>query len=124
MKREKELKKLHRSRKIAKIKSIIGYILILGAVVSCHYIVLVVAANSTDEESKKWAQNYLISLAQAMGISPVVRVLLTVVVLKMIKKGHSRRTVKIMKLLLCKMTTRALAMVQSNLVEKARSRRN
>ena len=85
---------------------------------------LVVAASSDDDESKKWAQNYLISLAQALGISPVARVLLTIVLLKMISKGQSRGKVKIMKLLVCKMTTRALAMVQSNLKDKARSKGN
>ena len=39
-----------------------GYILSLLAVSGSYYTVLVVAANSTEEESQKWAKNFIISL--------------------------------------------------------------
>ena len=96
--------------KIAKIKEFIGFILALGVLGGCTYAVLVVAANTDSEISKKWARNFMTSMAQDMGVSQVFKVLVTVALIRIISKGQSARTVKWLKLGIDPIMTRALAM--------------
>ena len=108
--REMQLRKRNRLKRIAKIKKIIAYILILCIVGASHYIVLVIFANSEDSEAQYWAINYLISLAQDMGVSQIIKVLLTIVCLRMLVGARSARFKKILALMIDPVTVRALAM--------------
>lgn len=108
--REMQLRKRNRLKRIAKIKKIIAYILILCIVGASHYTVLVIFANSEDSEAQYWAINYLISLAQDMGVSQIIKVLLTIVCLRMLVGARSARFKKILALMIDPVTVRALAM--------------
>ena len=109
--REQQLRKRNRMRKIAKIKTIVAYILISFIVVASHYIVLVIFANSEPDEAQNWATNYLMSLGQDMGVSQIFKVLLTVVCLRMMINVKGSKLKKILKALLDPVTVRALAML-------------
>ena len=106
-----ELLKRTRRKTIGKIKRIVGYLLVLGAAAGCNYAVLVVAANSTPEESQRWAKNFLISFGQDMVINQVLKACLTVVICKILYKNKISGGVgKIMKGLMDLVTLRAIAM--------------
>ena len=106
-----ELLKRSRRKTIAKIKSVIGYLLVLGATAGFIYAVLVVAANSTAEESQRWAKNFLKSFGQDMIINQVLKACLTVVICKILYKYKISGGVgKIMKGLMDIVTLRAIAM--------------
>ena len=111
--RQEQLKKRKRLKKIAKIKTIIAYFLILCIVIASHYMVLVISANpdpEKEDEAKDWAINYLISLAQDMGASQIFKVLLTVICLRMLVGARNQTFKKVLKLLIDPVTVRALAM--------------
>lgn len=78
--------------------------------VACHYIVLVVFANSDEPESKDWAINFLISLVQDMGVSQMFKVILTIVCLRILLATKVPRYRKLAKMLVDRVTVRALAM--------------
>ena len=106
-----ELLKRNRRKTIARIKSVIGYLLVLCAAVGCNYAVLVVAANSKTEESQRWAMNFLKCFGQDMIINQVLKACLTVVICKLLFKyniGGGPR--KIMKAAMDIVTLRAIAM--------------
>ena len=107
--REQELIKRRKQKKIAKIKKIIGYLLVLSAFAGCIYIILVVAANLTPEDTEKWSKSFLISLAQDLGVSQIFKVLLTVVVIRIMAKTRSQRVKKYLALLVDPITVRAIA---------------
>ena len=111
--RQEQLKRRNRLKKIAKIKKMIGYFLILCTLVASHYMVLVISANpdpEKEDEAQDWAINYLISLAQDMGASQVFKVLLTVVCMRMMVSARNQTFKKVLKLLIDPVTVRALAM--------------
>ena len=81
-----ELLKRNRRKIIAKIKSGVGYLLVLGAAAGSVYAVLVVAANSKLDDSQRWAKNFLISFGQDMIINQVLKACLTVVICKILFK--------------------------------------
>ena len=108
--REEELKKQIKSKKIAKIKEIIGYILIACTVLGCNYIAIVIAATTDKEQTTKWAISFLISLAQDMGTVQVMKVIVTVLLVRIIGRGQSKKVVKILRLGLDPIVVRALAM--------------
>ena len=108
--RQEQLKKRNRLRKIGKIKKIISYFLILCIVVASHYMVLVIFANSEDSEAQNWAINYLISLAQDMGVNQILKVILTIVSLRIMVGAKSQKLKIILKLLIDPVTVRSLAM--------------
>ena len=108
--RELEMKKLMRSKKIAKIKATIGYIIVLCAVVGCTYITFVIAATTPDDQTTSWAISFIISLAQDMGTSQVLKVVVTVVLVRIISRGQSRKVVKILRVFLDPIVVRSLAM--------------
>ena len=109
--REQQLRKRNRMRKIAKIKTIFAYILILFIVVASHYIVLVIFANSDADEARNWATNYLMSLGQDMGVSQMFKVLLTIVCLRMMINVKGSKLKKLLRHLVDPVTVRAMAMV-------------
>ena len=109
--RAEQFKKQLRSRQIAKIKAIIGYILVLCAVCGCNYIALVIAASTDKDQTTKWAISFLISLVQDMGTSQVLKVVVTVFLIRIIARGQSKKMVKILRLGLDPIVVRALAMV-------------
>ena len=108
--RELEMKKLEKSKKIAKIRAIIGYILVLCAVAGCTYITFVIAATTPDDQTTRWAISFIISVAQDMGTSQVLKVIITVVLVRIISRGQSRKVVKILRVFLDPIVVRALAM--------------
>ena len=120
--REEQLKKRNRLRRIAKIKKIIAYILILCIVGASHYIVLVIFANSEDNEgeAENWAINYLISLAQDMGVSQIIKVLLTIVCLRLRASARNPTFKKILALMIDPVTVRALAMTAMTMPSRRR----
>ena len=107
--REQELNKRRKQQRIAKIKKIIGYILVLTALTGCIYIILVVAANLETEDTEKWSKSFLISLAQDLGVSQIFKVLLTVVVIRIMAKTRSQRVKKYLAILVDPITVRAIA---------------
>mgnify|MGYP000942230061 FL=1 len=96
--------------KIAKIKEIIGYMLALGVLGAATYMVLVIAANSDAKTSQVWALNFLTSVAQDMGVTQVVKVLITITLIKIIAKGQSPKTVKLLRMGIDPIIIRALAL--------------
>ena len=108
--RQEQLKKRNRLRKIGKIKKIISYFLILCIVVASHYMVLVIFANSEDSEAQNWAINYLISLAQDMGVNQILKVILTIISLRIMVGAKNQKLKIILKLLIDPVTVRSLAM--------------
>lgn len=108
--REKEFTKRKKMLRTAKIKEIIGYFLALCVLGGCVYAVLVVSANTDSEISKKWAKNFMTSMAQDMGVSQVIKVLITVALIKIIAKGQKPKTVKILRFGVDPIITRALAL--------------
>lgn len=106
-----ELAMRNRRKTIAKIKSVIGYLLVLGAAAACNYAVLVVAANSKTEESQRWAKNFLISFGQDMIINQVLKVCLTVMICKILFKSKiSGRVANMLKASMDLVTLRAIVM--------------
>lgn len=103
-------KAYQRKKKIAKIKERIGYIFVLAVVAGCHYVAIVVAANSDMETTQKWTKNFLLSLAQDMGTTQMFKVMMTVIVMKIISRGASKRKIKILRRFLDPLTARALVM--------------
>ena len=108
--RQEQLKKRNRLRKIGKMKKIISYFLILCIVVASHYMILVIFANSEDSEAQNWAINYLISLAQDMGVNQILKVILTIVSLRIMVGAKNQKLKIILKLLIDPVTVRSLAM--------------
>ena len=69
------------------------------------------AANSEAEESARWAKNFLISFAQDLGANQVVKVVLTVVLLRIfVRIEGNGKWAKVVKVLMDVVTARAVAM--------------
>ena len=112
-------KKFKRQKKIAQIKRIIGYIFVLGVVAACNYTGIVVAANTSEESvTRDWTKSFLISLAQDMVSTQVVKVVVTVVLMKMISRGVSKQKLRIYRKVLDDLTTRALVMKNAIIAQK------
>ena len=76
--RQQELVKRKRLQIKAKIKRVIGYILMLNVFAGCVYIILAVAANMEPVNTERRAKGFLISFAQDLGVGQIFKVLLTV----------------------------------------------
>ena len=113
--REAEYKKREKTKKIAKIKKIVGSLIALTMLLGCGYIVLVVAANSSPEESQKWGTNFMISLAQDLGTSQVFKVVLSIILIRLVPKVHNKKLLWIMKKAMDPMSVRALAIVSDKM---------
>lgn len=98
-------------KKIQTIKTWLGIIFAICVWGGCVYIILVVAANSTFEESKTWSKNFLITLNQDMFVTPLIKVCITIVGLKRIRYIKHRLLFKIAKSLADPLTTRALTIL-------------
>ena len=107
--RQQELDKRRRQQSIARIKRVIGYTLVISAFAGCIYIILVVAANLTPEDTEKWAKSFLISFAQDLGVSQIFKVLLTVAVIRVMAKTQNGKLKKLLKILVDPITVRAIA---------------
>lgn len=105
-----ELKKRNKQKKIARIKQIIGYIIVLAAAAAGNYIVLVVAANNKPEDSQRWAKNFLLSFAQDLGVNQVIKALVTVILLKILVRRRKGDFPKYFKIFMDLVTMRAIAM--------------
>lgn len=99
------------SKKKRNIKFWFGVVFAIGVWGGCIYIILVVAANSTYEESKTWSKNFLITLNQDLFVTPLIKVILTIVVLTKIRKIKSKLWFKIATKLADPLTTRALTIL-------------
>src|SRR4051794_10892572 len=86
----KETLKRKRKLKIAHIKRIIGYVLSVALVIGGNYVVLVVSANNTAEESTKWSKKFMISFAQDLGVNQVIKVVLTCILLRVLMRTRGR----------------------------------
>ena len=108
--RDLELRKRMKLKKTGKLKKIVGYMLVLAIIVACHYIVLVIFANSSSSDSQDWAINLLISIAQDMGVSQLIKILVTVICLKFVVTIQSEKWKKVLRLLSDKVIMRSIAM--------------
>jgi len=109
--RDEELKKRKRAKKIALIKMSFGYILVIASIAASIYSVLVVAANSSIEDSQNWAKNFMISISQDMVTSQIIKVLLTVFLFKCFVNAKNKCAKFLLKILVDPLTARALAMI-------------
>lgn len=109
-KRRQAIIKRKRVKMIALIKRIIGYIIMVGVVGGCHYMVLVVSANSAAEETQTWATNFLRSLGQDMVVGQILKVLMTVVSLRLIARTTNINVRRVLKLMIDQVVARAIAM--------------
>ncbi len=98
-------------KKFKNLLSAISGFCVLGVVlVGCTYINLVVAANSENYESQRWGKNLLISLFQDIFVNQVLKLLLTLYILKRLNKRKRKKcVVKFMRFFIDKLAVRALA---------------
>ena len=73
--------------------------------------ILVIAATNSYEESKSWSSNFAITLGQDMFITPMIKVLITIFVLKKIRNVKSRFWFKVTRKFADPLTTRALTIL-------------
>lgn len=92
------------------VRSVLSVAVVTVVMLGCTYIIIVVAANSTHEESQKWGKNLLISLAQDVFLSQILKLGITLYLLKIIaKKKRKRIVMKMMKFMIDPLAARALA---------------
>ena len=99
-----------RHKKRTTIKRVVGVILALAVFGGCNYAVLVIAANSASKEVNQWVKSYLISFAQDMLTTELIKVLLNVIFIRALTRGARGLSYKVMKLISAPLIIRALAM--------------
>ena len=91
-------------------RAISGFCIVALVMFGCTYIILVVGANSSHLESQRWGKNLIISLIQDILISQIIKLFLTLYLLKVIgKRKRGKLTMKLMKFMIDPLATRALA---------------
>ena len=86
----------------------------LSAVSGCVYIILVVAANLNATDTEKWAKNFLISFAQALGVGQIFKVFLTVAIMRIMPHTKNPKLKRVLRLLMDPITVRAVAFYAMN----------
>ena len=105
----RNIKKMKRKNRICYSMALL---LALGITVSCHWVILMILASSSVEESRVWCLQFLISLAQDLVIGQFLRFLLQLIAIRALARhgvNSSLISMKIMKFLVDKLVLRSIS---------------